>query len=257
MMAYDGADRHTQTTTGPTKVLQAAVDGGLLMASPCHKVPLPKIETEEMRFLSPEEIAELAAAIAPRYRAFVLLKSYGGLRWSEMAGLRRGRLDTLRSSVRVAEQAVEVRGHMHFGPPKTRAGRRTVPLPRQVTEELVQHLAQYAEAGEDGLVFSGPAGGPLRAGSWRQRFWRPALQAAGLAPLRPHDLRHSAVSLWAAAGASPSEVAARAGHTSVAVVLDRYRHLFPAEVERTTGRLEAMFAPVNSLAEGTVVELYL
>lgn len=49
---------------------------------------------------------------------------------------------------------------------------------------------------------------------------------AGLSPLRPHDLRHTAVSLWAPAGATPNEVAARAGHTSVAVVLDRYWHLF-------------------------------
>ena len=237
------------------KVMQAAVDGGLIATSPCHKVSLPRVEPEEMRFLTPEEIAQLAASITPRYRAFVLLKAYGGLRLSELAGLRRARVDTLHSSVRVAEQAVEVRGHMHFGPPKTRAGRRTVPLPRQVTEELVGHLAQYSERGSDGLVFRGPGGGPLRAGSWRQRAWRPAVVAAGLAPLRPHDLRHTAVSLWAAAGATPNEVAARAGHTSVAVVLDRYRHLFPAEVDRTTGRLEAMFAPMNESSAAPVVQL--
>ncbi len=71
-------------------------------------------------------------------------------------------------------------------------------------------------------------------GAWRHRVWRPAIADAALAPLRPHDLRHTAVSLWAAAGASPNEVAMRAGHTSVSVVLDRYRHLFPAELEQTT-----------------------
>jgi integrase len=237
------------------KIMEAAVDGGLIPASPCHKVPLPKIETVEMRFLSPDEIGRLAGSIAPRYRAFVLLKAYGGLRLSEMAGLRRGRVDTLRSTVRVAEQIVEVRGHMHSGPPKTKAGRRTVPLPRQVVQELVEHLARYSEEGDAGLVFPGPAGGPLRAGSWRQRVWRPAVDSAGLAPLRPHDLRHTAVSLWAAAGASPNEVAARAGHTSVSVVLDRYRHLFPAEIERTTGRLEAMFAAVEHLPDADVFSI--
>lgn len=144
---------------------------------------------------------------------------------------------------------------MYVGPPKTKAGRRTVPLPRQVIDELVAHLATYSEPGETGLVFPGPAGGPLRAGSWRQRFWNPAVSRAGLAPLRPHDLCHTAVSLWAAAGASPNEVAMRAGHTSVAVVLDRYRHLFPAEIDRTTGRLEAMFAPVAEAPDATVTEL--
>ena len=63
------------------------------------------------------------------------------------------------------------------------------------------------------------------------------------------------MSLWAAAGASPNEVAARAGHTSVSVVLDRYRHLFPAEIERTNGRLEAMFAAASDPSEASITEL--
>lgn len=239
------------------KVLAAAVDGGLIPVSPCRKVPLPKIETEEMRFLTPDEIARLAHAIDPRYRAFVLLKAYGGLRLSEMAGLRRARVDLLRSTVRVAEQAVEVRGQIYLGAPKTKAGRRTVPLPRQVADELAAHLERYVGRGLDEFVFAGPAGGVLRAGAWRRRVWQPAITASALAPLRPHDLRHTAVSLWAAAGASASEVAARAGHTSVSVVLDRYRHLFPAELERTTSRLEAMFAPVVASPRAPVVELRL
>jgi len=156
------------------KILDAAVNGGLIPASPCHRVPLPKIEHQEMRFLTPEEIGRLAGSIDSRYRAFVLLKAYGGLRLSKMAGLRRGRVDTMR----VVEQAVEVKGHMYFGPPKTDAGRRTVPLPRQVGAELVEHLARYSEPTETGLVFPGPGGGPLRAGPWRRRFWRPATIAA-------------------------------------------------------------------------------
>jgi integrase len=43
----------------------------------------------------------------------------------------------------------------------------------------------------------------------------PATKAAGLQGLRIHDLRHTAVALWIAAGATPKEVAVRAGHTSV------------------------------------------
>ena len=45
--------------------------------------------------------------------------------------------------------------------------------------------------------------------------------------LRIHDLRHTAVALWIAAGAYPKEVAARAGHSSVSFTLDRYGHLYP------------------------------
>jgi hypothetical protein len=55
----------------------------------------------------------------------------------------------------------------------------------------------------------------------------PATKAAGLQGLRIHDLRHTAVALWIAAGATPKEVAVRAGHTSVGFTLDRYGHLYP------------------------------
>lgn len=110
------------------------------MASPCERVPLPKIERQEMRFLAPPEIARLAETIDPRYRALVLVGAYGGLRAGELFGLRRERVDVLRARVDVAEILIEVKGHHHFGPPKTRAGRRVVPLPRLVAQEVGRNL---------------------------------------------------------------------------------------------------------------------
>jgi integrase len=101
----------------------------------------------------------------------------------------------------VAEIMVEVRGRLYTGPPKTRAGRRTVGLPRVVMEELAAHLAPVGPA--DAYVFTADKGGVLRASNFRTKVWLPAVRAAGLAPLRPHDLRHTAVALWIAAGANP------------------------------------------------------
>jgi Phage integrase family len=63
-----------------------------------------------------------------------------------------------------------------------------------------------------------------------------------LEPLRPHDLRHTAVALWIAAGANPKEVAVRAGHTSVSFTLDRYGHLFEGHDAELRDRLDAMHA---------------
>jgi hypothetical protein len=68
----------------------------------------------------------------------------------------------------------------------------------------------------------------------------PATKAAGLGHLRPHDLRHTAVALWIAAGAHPQEVAVRAGHTSVSFTLDRYGHLFPGSEEVLNDSLDAL-----------------
>lgn len=232
-----------------SKIMRAAVDSGKLNASPCDRVKLPKIERQEMRFIGPDEIAALADAIDARYRALVLLGAYGGLRAGEMFGLRRARLDLLRGTVDVAEIAVEVRGHFFYGPPKTRAGRRTIPLPRFVVDELT---TQCAGREPEDLVFPAPQGGTIRASMFRRRIWTPACVATGQGAvttvnkrehyegLRLHDLRHSAVALWIVAGASAKEIATRAGHTSVSVVLDRYGHLLPGTEERVTDALEEL-----------------
>jgi integrase len=235
------------------KVMGAAVDAGMLAQSPCRRVPLPKVEREEMRFLTPAEIAALADAIAPRYRALVLVGAYGGLRIGELAGLRRGRVDLLRGTVEVAEVLTEVRGELFTGPPKTRAGRRRVGLPQGVTRELAQHLG--TPGSQDDLVFTAPQGGPLRLTVFRTRVWRPATSAAGLDGLRIHDLRHTAVALWIAARANPKEVSTRAGHASVSFTLDRYGHLFPEADEALRDRLDAFYVAGGSTPGGTVVEL--
>jgi integrase len=234
------------------KIMAAAVDAGLLARSPCRAIRLPRVERERPRFLSPTEIARLADAIDPRYRALVLVGAYGGLRIGELAGLTRRRVDLLRGTVEVTEIVTEVEGVVSVGPPKTRASRRTVGLPRRVVAELEQHLAAYTAPGPDAPVFPAPQGGPLRVTGFRGRVWRPATVAAGLDGLKVHELRHTAVALWIAAGASPKEVAARAGHTSVKTVLDVYGGLYPEADTALRDRLDAMF---TDAVEGQVLTL--
>ncbi len=132
-----------------------------------------------MRFLEPEEIAALAEVITPRYRALVILDTYCGLRLSELAGLRRRQIDLAAGAVRVAENAVEVRSEVVWGAPKTRAGRRTMPMPSGVRTALEEHLVAYVDANPDAVVFAGAGGGVLRAGQWRARH--------GTAPCEPPD----------------------------------------------------------------------
>jgi integrase len=224
-----------------SKVMAAAVDAGLIAQTPCRRIPLPKVEHEEMHFLTPAEIAQLADAIPTRFRVLVLLGAYGGLRIGELGGLRRHRIDLRRGTVTVLEIATEVHGHLVVGPPKTRAARRTIGIPRAVVVELEAHLAAYVAQDPEALIFTSDRGGQLRPANFRRRIWRPATRAAGLEGLRPHDLRHTAVALWIAAGASPKEVAARAGHTSVKTVLDVYGHLYAEADARLRDRLDAMF----------------
>jgi len=232
-----------------SKVMRAAVDARMLAETPCRRILLPKIEHEEMRFLAPAEIARLADAIDPAYRALVLVAAYGGLRIGELAGLTRRRVDLDRGSVQVVQTLTEVDATLVLGPTKTRASRRTVSLPRLVVNELAKHIGRYGDP--DQYVFRTVTGRPLRTRNFRHRAWKRATQRAGLAGLRIHDLRHTAVALWIAAGAGPKEVAARAGHTSVSFTLDRYGHLYPEADSALRDRLDAFVigsAPGGSTA---------
>ncbi len=220
------------------KALRAAEEDRLIGINPIERLALPKIERDEMRFLTNDEIWKLADEIDPRYRAVVLLGGFGGLRLGEMLGLHWRNVNLTTREVLITETLIDLRGHLSFGPPKTRAAIRTVSIPKFICDELEK--IGDAPIDKSSLVLRSPTGATLRASLFRRRFWTPAITKAGLAPLRIHDLRHSAVSLWIAAGANPKQVAVRAGHSSIAVVFDRYGHLYPKHDTELLNNLERL-----------------
>ncbi len=125
-----------------------------------------------------------------------------------------------------------------FGPPKTEASVRVIPLPRVVVDALAAHLAAYP-VGPDGLVF--PLGGePIT----RQRFghlWRPIAKAVGLSPgTGLHALRHYYASLLLRHGESVKTVQSRLGHASAVETLDTYAHLWPDSDDRTREAIDSV-----------------
>ena len=229
-----------------SSALAAAVDERLIAANPAERLPLPKVETKEMRFLTPNEIATLADTIDARYRTWVLTAAYSGLRSGELAGLRRHSIDLMRHRIEVSKGATEVSGKIDYGPTKTRASFRRVPIPRPVAALLTEHVAGLEP---DDLVFTAPAGGYLRTNTHRRRFFYPATVKAGLGEYvkvaqtkqlpgatNPRPATHSGEPLDRC-GASPKEIAVWAGHSSVATVLDRYGHLLPGQEDRVTDAL--------------------
>jgi integrase len=115
-----------------------------------------------------------------------------------------------------------------------------VALPGVVTAALEERLAAYADPGSEGLLFPAPEGGFLRLENFRRRVWTPATVAAGVAPLRLHDLRHTCASLAIAAGADIKVLQRMLGHASAALTLDRYGHLLPGQAQSVADRLDEM-----------------
>ena len=165
--------------------------------------------------------------------------SYCGLRWSELAALRVRNFDLLRRRVIVEEAVTEVDGStLVWGTPKTH-GRRTVPLPRFLVDELAATVVN--RPGEE-LAFPSPQGAVLRNRNARAGWFDEAARAAGLAGLTPHELRHTAASLAVSAGANVKAVQRMLGHASAAMTLDRYADLFDDDLDDVAERLDRLRA---------------
>jgi integrase len=120
----------------------------------------------------------LAEAVPRRYRALVLVAGYGGLRWGELVGLRRYRVDLAGGRIHVVEQAAEVAGKFIESPPKTVAGQRVVVLPAVVVAALAEHLEEFAAPEPDGLVLPSGRATYLQRSNFSRLVWRPAVRAA-------------------------------------------------------------------------------
>jgi integrase len=149
------------------------------------------------------------------------------------------RVDFLHRTITVDRQLIlPATGLPQFGPPKTAASVRTVPLPKVVGETLASHLERWP-GDSDALIFTNERRHPLR----RNRFgeiWSAAVSRAGLDGLRFHDLRHFYASLLIRHGESVKVVQARLGHASASETLDTYSHLWPDNEERTRAAVDGV-----------------
>ena len=217
-------------------IFSSAVANDLVIRSPCRGVKLPTRGPRSARALTMPELHRLAEVMPEDYRLMVYLGGVLGLRWSEIAGLRVGRVDLLGRKLQVVETAAQVGG---FADVKTPESKRTLPLPRSIVEMLAEHLAQrrVSMADPGALVFVAPRGGRLWESNWHDRVWAPAVDGAGLRGYRFHWLRHTAVALMVEAGAHGRVIQARLGHASWATTMDTYGHILPATDDGVTDRL--------------------
>lgn len=223
-IAPSSVHRHYRTLR---RVLQVAVEKQKIIANPCDRVAAPRVPKREMVFLTWEQAVDLAEAHNERFRTLIYLAVDTGMRWSELIGLRRSRVNLRNRKVRVTEQLVRLEDRTWLRrEPKTPASIRSITISGFTAERLAAHLERFSEPGPDGLVFPNAAVKPLASSSfWNNHFTR-ALGRAGFR-CRFHDLRHTSVALAIAEGAHPKAIQARMGHSSINVTLDRYGHLFP------------------------------
>jgi integrase len=212
-----------------SSIFKAAVGDRPITSSPCIRITLPKRNDAEVMPLSVSGVEALAGAVPDRYRALIVFAAGMGLRQGECFGLTVDRVDFLRRQVRVDRQLISARD---VGPPKSKAGFRTVPMPEVAVSTLSAHLARY-RPGRFALVFAHTWCNPLRRSTVGQMWHRARKQAGPAGVATFHDLRHFYASLLIAKGCSVKAVQRRLGHQPAIETLDTYGHLWPNSDDET------------------------
>jgi integrase len=218
---------HTPTTLAHIRTtlraaLNSATRAGLIQDNPARQVELPSRRRAHALVWTPGRVADwhttgvrptiavwTAAQLATfpdsvrqnRLYALWRLAALRGLRRGELAGLRWADLD-LNHRQLVILRARTTAGYQVFeGPPKSAASTRTIALDRHTVAVLRQHAHRQrqdrntaASRWQDtGYVFTNRHGDPLHPGFLTHRL-AALVAAAGLPPVRLHDLRHAGTS---------------------------------------------------------------
>ncbi|MGH3846234.1 MAG: tyrosine-type recombinase/integrase [Pseudonocardiaceae bacterium] len=231
-------------------VFGAAVRDKLIATSPSDGVRLPAARRKQIEIPALSVLDKLRKALPERYRAAVDLVAGSGLRQGEVFGLEVDGLDFLRGrAVDVHQQLVTLAGSApYLWQPKSAESARVVPLAQVTLNALAAHLAAFPVRPvtitdrieghkpvqrQARLVFTHEDGRPVARHDW-SHIWRPAAKAAGLPPRTGlHALRHLYASLLIRHGESVKTVQKQLGHSSAAITLDTYAHLWPDADDRT------------------------
>lgn len=217
-------------------------------ANPFHGIKSLKVPRTDVQPFTLDEVMRLLATVRGDFHAYYTVRFFTGLRTSEIDGLKWSCVDFARHQLLVRETLVAGR----VEPTKTPESRREVMLVPIVEAALRAHQQQRAVASE--YVFCNRAGQPLDAHNVTQRVWYPLLRHLGLARRRPYQTRHTAATLWLAAGENPEWIARQMGHTTTEMLFRIYSRYVPNLTRRDGSAMERLLvahglgAPVAAAA---------
>lgn len=219
-------------------IFRRAVDD--VPVNPTAKLTLPTPQGRRDRIASPEEAASLIAALPERDQAVWATAMYAGLRRGELMAVLIGDVDLATGVIRV-EQAFDPKERV-FVDPKSKAGRRTVPIPAVLRKYLSAHKLRLGWS--EGLFFGRSPQTPFDDSSLAARA-ATAWKNAKLEAITLHEARHTYASLMIAAGVNAKALSSYMGHASVTITYDRYGHLMPGNEDEAAALLDRYLEKAN------------
>jgi integrase len=205
-------------------ILNNAMQIGAINQNVAALVKVGRAKREAEKIVIPEraDLRAMIAAATDAERPLILTAVATGLRSSELRGLRWQDIDFAAATITVRQRADE---WGELGPPKSNAGKRTIPVPPELVLELRRWKLRAPPSKLD-LAFPSRSGTPLRHNNMLRRMYYPLQVRAGLTTRYGfHALRHAAASGWIESNIDLKRLQVWIGHENIQLTLDTYGHL--------------------------------
>ena len=201
-------------------------------ANPMIFVRQSSVSSYEPVVLTLSQCVDILANLTGMHRVLVLADAATGLRISEILALQWSDIDKAHSCIRVTRAYV----YGKFGPPKSKASKKPVPLHPLLAEALDDWRTETPYWTEDDLVFPSmrlKGKKPPRANMLVADHLQPAARKAGItATVGFHTLRRTLASALVANGSDIRLVQELLRHSNPGITLDAYaRSTTPAKIE--------------------------
>lgn len=195
-----------------------------------------KKNAKEMRFWTLEQFNAVLPHV-PKLpgRTGISVLFWTGIRIGELLALTPDDVDLEAQTLTVNKTFQTIDGQEVVDEPKTEKSRRVVPLPPKLCAELKNYEAALYEPQPNDRLF------PFTKHYFRQQL-RKGADAAGVEPIRLHDLRHSHAALLIKLGTPILLVSERLGHEDVETTLRTYGHLYPSTTDETVQKLDDLMS---------------
>ena len=194
-----------------------------------------KIPKKHIEPFTLEEVNQIINTVRPDFKNYYTVRFFTGMRTAEIDGLKWQYVDFDRREILVRETWVmnEVQYTKNDG------SQREIHMSQPVFDAL---KAQYEATGDGEYVFCKRNGNPLSHNNVTKRVWYPLLRYLGLKKRRPYETRHTAATLWLAAGESPEWIARQMGHTTTEMLFTVYSRYVPNLTRRDGSAFDRLLA---------------
>ena len=226
------AERINHIMTPLRMILNEAADRHEF-TSPYQGIKSLKVPRTDVEPFTVEEVRLILQTVREDYRNYYTVRFFTGMRTGEIDGLQWQFIDFERRQILVRQSLVK--DELVYT--KNDGSFRSIDMSGPVYEAL---LAQKKATGQFEYVFCSRNGSPLTHRNVTQRVWYPLLRHLGLRQRRPYQTRHTAATLWLAAGEAPEWIARQMGHTTTEMLFRVYSRYVPNLTRRDGSAMERL-----------------